>query len=87
MAPPPLDQHELLDAFLTELQPDIPSGVSLVPEWLPALNGWNLWVSSDAEFGFTDHRQLRDRALDLAEQRGLDINVVPMAIRTMDADD
>ena len=78
---PPLDQHQRLDTLLAELKPHMPKGVSLTPEWLPDLAGWNLWLTDQGSADGADLLHFNHLALERAEKQGIDIDIIPTAVK------
>jgi hypothetical protein len=79
---PPVDQLQRIEALLAELMPLAPEGVSIEPEWLPLIPGWNLWVTDKGSANGAVFSRFHRAAFDLADKHGVDIDIIPVDVRS-----
>lgn len=81
---PPVDQLQRIEAMLAELRPHAPEGVSIEPEWMPQIPGWNLWVTDIGSANSAVFSRFHHLAFDLADKHSVDIDIIPVEVRHWD---
>ena len=81
---PPPEQRRRLDAFLAELAPAIPTGLSLDPRWEPELAAWILWLPGAGSTPNDVYSLFVDSSHDLADRHGVEMTLAPAEFQVLD---